>query len=195
MKLLLALLIATALVGPKPADAVTLQVSPPSQTQYIGTELNVAIEVSGLESLSLNQFIGRLWFDPLIVHLTGVSFGDPLLGDQIALSGGNDGIFSNIFSDNVDFSEYSHADAADLLSLQANSFIIVSLRFSAIGKGTSPITLSSADLNDEIGNSISFDVENGSVTVVPVPEVNSFIMFVTGIVLVMLLRHTAQCSR
>ena len=72
------------------SKAITIGFDPLSQTVPIGTPVDLDMYISDLGSgiaPSLSTFDLNISFDPTILVFSGVTFGDPILGDQLDLFG------------------------------------------------------------------------------------------------------------
>jgi len=150
-------------------DGITISVMPASQTVSLGSSINVAVGISGLDdhtAPALGVFDVSLDFDPSILSFDGAAFGDPALGDQLdPLALGNTIAFYSASSGSVDLFDLSLDSASDLNSLQEPSFILATLSFDATGSGTSSLALTVNTLGDADGNFLSAALENGSISI------------------------------
>jgi hypothetical protein len=157
-------------VGQQPGLSLTFE--PPSQTVALGSSVNVGLKITGLGDFtapSLSAFDLDIAYDPAILGFTSVTFGDPVLGDQLNLTGlgAITGFASSVGSANV--SELSLDSPAHLDLLQAGDFILAKLSFDAIGVGTSSLGISRGSLYDSGGDPLNANYGTGSVTVTPLP--------------------------
>jgi hypothetical protein len=158
-----------------PVHAINLSVEPSAQSVPAGSTVGVDIQIAGLGNgtpPSLGAFDFDLTFDPSVLTLESLIFGDPGLGDLLgpvvgSTSGSTiDPLGSlNMFAVSLD-------TPADLDAIQPDQFILARIRFSATGAGSSGLDLSSIILGDALGAPLIHDTVRGaSVTVVqPVPE-------------------------
>jgi hypothetical protein len=105
-------------------------------------------------------------FNSSVVNFSSVAFGDPALGsDQLDPEGF--GTLNTVTpgAGTVELFELSLDDPAALLASQPSSFTVATLTFDAFGTGTSALSLSVNSLGDQLGNSLSAALENGSITV------------------------------
>ena len=177
-----ALWFSTAL--PLRADIV-LALNPAQQNALVGSQVNVALTISGLGSgtaPSLSTFDVDIVFDEGILSFASATFGDPVLGDQLDLS-----LFGNISSIDatlpgiVNLFELSLDPVSTLNSLQAGNFTLATLTFKTLRVGTSPLGIVST-LGDANGDPlIPNTIQNGSATVVPEPAAISLLGIVAGV--------------
>ena len=124
-------------------------------------------------------------FDDSILSFLGFTFGDPILGDQLDLSGL--GSLTDVApgAGTVNLFELSFDPPADLDSLQAGSFTLGTLAFLAISSGLSDLGLSVNALGDASGNPLTMGVQSGRVVVnaafVPEPAV-LLLLLVAGVI-------------
>jgi hypothetical protein len=212
--LLLALVLGV-LLGGSSAHAISVAFDPASQTVQLGDTVTVGIKISGLTAPgapSLSAFDLDVSFNSSILSLASVSFGDPVLGDQLDLGGFGCSFLPGLYCDtaagvgSVNLFELSADSSADLDLLQAADFILATLSFNTAGTGTSPLTLSlnslvSSENRDQFGNAcdpdqtvqgifcdpvaLTADSTNGSVTVesrAAVPEPATFFLLGSGLI-------------
>ena len=172
------------LVLPVPGEAASLAVVVTSSEVLVGEQVRVDLQISGLGDSaepSLGTFDLTLAFDPLVLDPVSVQFGDGL--DVLGLGSVRDfslvpgGGMLNLFEVSLDAPD-------DLNSLQAGNFRLGSIVFSAVGMGTSALSLTVNALGDALGAPLDFDVTNASVVVRPVshpvPEPSLIGLLVAG---------------
>jgi hypothetical protein len=152
------------------AHAIELTLQPASTSVAPGAGVDVSLVISGLGTggaPSLGGFDLNLSFDPGVLTYGSVTFGDPLLGNQLGLGfpsvdaeSADTGLgLLNLFSVSLD-------SVADLEDLQADSFVLASVHFTALGNGLSALTFSDVLLTDALGDTLSLDaIRGGSVRV------------------------------
>ncbi len=154
------------------AHAIVIGIDPSSQVVPVGNPFTVGLTISGLGSgsvPSLGTFDVDLTFDPAILSFGSVSYGDPVLGDQLDLSGLGAITITTPGAGSVNLFELS-LDLPDVLdTLQADSFTLATLTFDPLSLGTSQFNLLNIKLGDAVGNALLTDVRGGSVSVVPEP--------------------------
>jgi len=180
------------------AFAATIGFEPVSQTVPVGESVSVDLVISGLgdgESPSLGGFDLFIEYDPAILALSDVSFGDPTLGDQLDVSGWGSLYDYSSYSSDVEYLfGLSYNLAEDLINLQAPSFVLATLTFDTLSVGISPLEIVDPDppffasrLADENGNCLSFDSQSGNISAVPVPT--TLILLGSGLSGVWILRR------
>ncbi|MGZ8239171.1 MAG: PEP-CTERM sorting domain-containing protein [Methylobacter sp.] len=103
--------------------------------------------------------------EPSILSLGGVIFGDPSLGDQLALGQSAESFFTPR-DGSVNLVELSFDTVADLSTLQADSFTLATLSFNALTAGVSPLNISLNAIGDANGDPLPIEtITAGSVTV------------------------------
>jgi hypothetical protein len=161
-----------------PAAARTLFVVPSDQTVSAGGTVSIDLAISGLGTgtpPSLSVFDLDVTFDDSVLSFLSFTFGDPILGDQLDLSGLGSLTVVTQGAGTVNLFELSFDLPADLDSLQADIFDLGTLTFLAVSNGVSNLGLSVNALGDASGNSLPTDVLGGRVvvdaTAVPEPAV------------------------
>ncbi|WP_174624492.1 hypothetical protein, partial [Candidatus Methylobacter favarea] len=151
-----------------PSKAITLSWTPVTASAATGSSLDMALIISGLGdhvSPSLGVFDIDVDYEPSILGLGGVVFGDPGLGDQLALDQSADRSFTPR-DGSVNLYELSFDTVADLNTLQAGSFTLATLSFNALSAGVSPLNISLNAIGDANADSLSIEpVTAGPVTV------------------------------
>lgn len=137
--------------------------------------VNVQISVSGLGANiapSLGTYDLDLSFDPSHLAFSGAVFGDALLGNQLDLFnlGGNSSGAELTASGTVNFYELSFDSVADLNTLQADSFSLVTVSFDVLNFSTSQLTLSANVFGDAEGNDLLVTTLSAPITTVPLPS-------------------------
>ena len=129
---------------------------------------------------ALGAYDLQLSYDPALLRLDAVHFGDPLYGDQLDLSGfGTWSLSDAAIPGMVRVLELSFDDASLLNSAQRRHFGLASLFFQAQSAGTSPLTVQVNMLADAGGFPMEGSTMNGAVTVTPEPGM--FVLAGTGL--------------
>ena len=169
------------------ANAVTLDLSPTSSSVNLGEPVQVELHISGLEdgtAPSLGAYDFMLAFNPAVLGFGAFTFGDSLLGNQLDLMGfGTVAGFDGATPGQLSVFEISLDLASDLDTLQAASFALGTISFSALGNGVSALQFTSALFSDAGGNPLAVQLGGGSISV---PEPVSGGIIVAGAVLLAL---------
>ena len=159
------------------AQAISLNLVPSPQNAFLGNAIDVAVTISELGdglAPSLSVYDLDISFNDTILDFSNATFGDPVLGNQLDLSGFGDMKLSVPSADVVQIVQVSFNSPGDLDTLQADSFTLATLTFDTIATGTSPLNLSITHLGDSLGNPLPANVGSSSVTVsnrpITVPE-------------------------
>lgn len=170
-----------AFAGVQPTAAATIVVTPSLTTIGIATPFDVELVVLGLGdgvAPSVGAFDLDVSFDPGILSFVGGTLGDPILGDQLDLFALGSLSAITPGAGTVNIFELSLDLAADLDSMQPDSFTLATLTFEGIGVGVSSIGLSGFGLSDSVGVPIAAAFEGG---VVEVPEAPPALLVAFGL--------------
>ncbi len=159
-----------------PARAITIGIEPAAQQVALGSSVTVSMVIADLGdgvAPSLSTFDLDLTFDDGILSFTGATFGDPdpVLGDQLDLTGIGPLTVVTPAAGGVNLFELSLDPPSDLDDLQAGAFVLATLTFDAQSSGISALMLSIIALGDAAGNPLTADVLAGSITVPSVDTV------------------------
>jgi hypothetical protein len=132
-----------------------------------GNHVSVGITVSGLGyGTALGSFDIDIGFDSAMLIFTGAAFGDPVLGDQLDLSGLSiNSPTATPGAGNVNLLEASFDDPSMLLSGQAHQFTLATLSFAALASGFSTVSVAVNGLGDANGNPLSATTVNALIAV------------------------------
>jgi hypothetical protein len=168
------------------ADPIILSIAPATETVSEGSIVSIAIDISGLRTdaaPALGAFDLEIGYDSSVLTDPTVTFGDPILGDQLALTVGSihcTGLNAScgLSSMPIEIFELSLGSPATLESSQAGAFTLATITFDAISAGSSPINLENVTLADPFGDDLNANgglrIENGQIDsgsiVVATPE-------------------------
>lgn len=152
--------------------AIILSFNPTVQNVPVGSSVDVALVISGLTdgaAPSLSTFDLDVSFNPAILGFDNATFGDPVLGDQLDLSGMGSLTSATPGVDTVNLFELSFDSPSDLNTLQAGSFTLATLTFNALSIGTSNLEISVNALGDSLGDPLTATIQSGSIKSIPEP--------------------------
>jgi hypothetical protein len=185
------------------ADTISLTVVPNVGSVSGGGTVSAAIEISGLQGdapngPSLGAYEFTLSWNSSILGDPIVTFGDPTLGDELALdsissitcTGTACGGVST--SDSLTIGELSLDPINVLNGDQAAAFTLATVDFTAVGSGsTASLALSNIVLADAVGNSLSLG-PYGAPSEVPEPR-TGVVILAAGLA-VLFIRHRRRSS-
>jgi hypothetical protein len=148
--------------------AIALQIVPLSQQARVGTPVTVAIMISGLGDFtapSLGTFDLNINFDPAILAVSSVNFGDPILKDQLNVLGVGSITSTKLGTGFVNLFELSLDTPADLNALQHGAFSVAIVTFTPLAAGISPVSFAVNTLGDASGEPLTAELAGGSIDV------------------------------
>ncbi len=172
-----------------PAQALSLSFIPQAQNVPLGSSVVVGVQVSGLGAgvtPSLRSYSVQLIYNDLFLDFTGVTFGDPNLGDQLNLSGAGNTTTADEFLNMLTMTGESSNSSLDLHTLQVDKFILFQMTFDATDLGEAGFIFNAVSLRDANGDLfVGVGREVGKVTVfdsVTSPEPTSIVLLGSGLV-------------
>lgn len=162
------------------ARAAIISLVPAAPTVSAGSSFVIDVFISDLGDLAAPSVAGfdlEVLYDPAVLTATGVTFGDPILGDQLDLFGlgfpftGTDLATPGIAA----FDELSLNSTADLDGNQPGAFVLARIDFTALvatAPGSpSPVSVDPATalVIDGPGDPIDLQFVDAAVTVVDAP--------------------------
>ena len=170
------------------ASAITLEVVPSSSTVNKGGSVTADIKVSGLgdgAAPSLGAYDFDLTFNSSLFSFNSITFGDPVLGNQLDLDPLGIGFGSltgdSLFGNVLNLFEISFDSTTELDTLQAPEFILASVVFDVNQMtGVGVFSLLVNDLSDSFGGLLDSTTIAATVQVVPVPA--AVWLFGTGLI-------------
>jgi len=172
-----------------------VSIDPISQSVPLGSQVSVDINIAGLGSdTALGTYDINVGFDPALL-----SYVSAVFGDQLDLFGLGDIQVLTPSTGSVEVFELSLETVDDLINLQASAFRLATLTFDTLTAGSnSPITLSIIALGDAAGDSLSADLQEGSVTIaasagpgtVPEPDTSALLLLGLGLRFMLVHRKT-----
>lgn len=134
--------------------ATTIDFNQSNYNVNIGDSFSADLGIAGLGDMSpdsLGVFDIDVIYDSTILSLSAVTFGDPVLGDQLDVLGLGSIASATPSVGSVNVYELSLDLEYDLESLQAGAFTLFSLNFDTIAEGNSALTISINSLGDSLG--------------------------------------------
>ena len=172
-------------VAATPAEAVTIVLTPSAFSEVVGSSFEVQIVASDLAAgmaPSLSTFDLDISFDSSILAFQNATFGDPILGDLLDLSGSGSVTAVTPGAGTVNLFALSFDSPEDLNTLQAGSFTLATLELRAIGVGLGQLDVSVLELGDALGDPLAATVLAASVDVdaASIPEPASLWLALAG---------------
>jgi hypothetical protein len=171
------------------AQAALIELVPSSSTVNLSDLFDFELQISGLGdgvAPSVGTYDINIFFDSSILQSNAVTFGDPLLGNQLDIFGFGSIQSVTPIAGGLNLFELSLDLASDLDDFQAPAFTLATLTFQAIGVGVSAVTPDVLALGDALGEPLEFQAAGPSVTVIPdtqqIPEPNVTMLVFAAIV-------------
>ena len=148
------------------AQSALLTISPVAQSVVLGEQASVELRIEGLGNVSapsLGGFDFTLMFDPVLLSLNAVSFGN-LLGDE----GAGEAFYqaSQSASGTLDMLGLSFLFDFELDAIQSTSVTLATLVFDTTAIGTSGLSFGAYLFSDTAGGELSIgNSPNGSITI------------------------------
>ncbi|RJP36438.1 MAG: hypothetical protein C4547_07385 [Phycisphaerales bacterium] len=173
---------------------IVIDFVPSVLTVPVGDTFDIDVVISGLgvgAAPSVGAFDFDILFNDAVLSLNSLTFGDPLLGDQIDLSGlampGIDLGYSVSAPGVIDVFEFSLDTEAFLNANQADEFVMFRMSFDAIAAGFSALSIDDNDhffaLLDASGLvDLPATLNDGGITVIPAPGAAVLAMLGVGFV-------------
>src|SRR6185295_17959529 len=161
------------------AHAVILSFTPTDQAAAPGQTVQVSVGLSGLTN-GVGSFAFSVNYEPTILAFTGVTDGGALGVPGIDTLG----LASGVLEGSISLFDVSFLDPASLLAIQSDRLSLLTLNFSTLGAGVSPLTFRDVSLADVDALPIDANIASGTVAVadpsepsVPVPEPPTLLLF------------------
>ncbi len=113
--------------------AIQLTLDPAASQVDLGDTTDLFVGINGLgDPPSLSAYDLTVNYDPTLFSFMGLTYGDPMIGDQLNLSGFGTETSQTPGVNFISFSEVSFDSAEKLDTIQASSFVLVTLEFQAL---------------------------------------------------------------
>lgn len=178
-----------------PAQAsVVVSINTDTPQAQVGGSVSFAVNISGLDgAVALSSYDLSVNFDPALLQFNSAIFGDSILGDQLDMAQSGLNVPSALAGDGVvSLIEFSLDDSSVLASEQVSDFTLVSLFFTAIASGVSPLNLNIGSLADAEANALTASITDSLLTISAVPIPGAFWLFISPLALLMRKRSKLQ---
>ena len=185
-------------LGILPSQAAVITVEASSPVVVLGTPVSVEVGVTGIMGTDVGVYDLDVNFDPTVLSFTSVTFGDPVLGDELNLFGYGSATnvdASNAASGSVEVSELAFDSPQDLQSYQPPAFGLFTVGFDTVGGGSTAVSSTVNVLGDGGGNSLNYSYGPPATIDVAVltPEPSAFGLFAIGLgIIAMLFRRMVR---
>jgi hypothetical protein len=137
--------------------------------------LDIGLQVSGLGDATapaLSTYDLDIHFDPSLLSYSGITFGDPLLGNQLDVFnlGSNSSAAELTSIGIVNVFELSLDVPADLNPWQTDTFILATLSFDMLNHGSSALSINVNVFDDADAVALSPAVQSATIATVPLPS-------------------------
>ncbi len=182
--------IAILAMSGRPATAGIISLDESASSISLGETVSIDLTVAGLGEFvapTLGAFTAEVLFDPLVLALDSITFGD-FLGAPDPDHGAGVGspfetdIFVTQTPGSISMDELSFLFDFELDPLQPGSFVLATMTFTGAGAGVSSVDIGSPLFSDAFGFPISLTGINGATISVAsaVPEPSSVVLFGLG---------------
>lgn len=137
---------------------IQLTLDPASPQVNSGDTTDLFVGINGLgDPPSLSAYELTVNYDPTLFSFQGLAYGDPTIGDQLNLSGFGTETSQTPGVNFISFSEVSLDSAETLDTMQASSFVLVTLEFQALNSnGLGAFSIADGGvLGDSSGNPLT----------------------------------------
>ncbi len=177
------------------ASAATISVLPSSKIVSIGDRFAVDLHIADLGdgvAPSIGAFDVNFHFDPVLI-----SFVDAVFGTGLDVLGFGSLQIATASVGTINLLEISLDTAADLNSLQPAAFVLATLTFDALMRGTSPFDLALNALGDGDGAAIGAVLAGGFVTIeqgaeIPEPASGWLVIGALGLLAILQRRKSSR---
>ena len=166
------LLVVGLLLSMNAQASISLGFTSATQTAH---RLDIGLQVSGLGDATapaLSTYDLDIHFDPSLLSYSGITFGDPLLGNQLDVFnlGSNSSAAELTSIGIVNVFELSLDTPADLNPWQTDTFILATLSFDMLNHGSSALSINVNVFDDADAMALSPAVQSANITTVPLPS-------------------------